>query len=186
MKRLAITNATLKEKYSFKEFVDYYDRFIWKKARYYNIPNMTTEDIRQEILQIFWRVYNTYDNSKSSITNYIIVAINYRISALLKKVKATDQYLDKEVYNIERMDIFRTNENIQRSDKQKHLHKQIWDYINTLKHAKTARYYYIGGMTLERIAEIEKISNQGVDSRLKTIRRKVQKKFGKILYDFFT
>lgn len=176
-------NALSKEK-SFDEVVKQYDRLILKLTKKFDIPNHTKDDIRQEILTVMWKVYNTYTEEKSSLTHYLIRSINYRMADLINNNKRIETYIDDGETDNDRKNMFRTDENIEREHKQKELDKELWDYIATLKHGKTARFYYIGGMNLDRIAEIEKVSPQAIHERLKTIWRQLHREYGDKIIDF--
>lgn len=177
------TNALSKEK-SFDEIVKQYEKLISKLTKKFDIPNHTKDDIKQEILTVMWRAYNTYTEEKSSFTHYIIRSINYRMADLINNNKRVETYIDDEEFDNDRKNMFRTGENIQREHKQKELDKELWDYIATLKNGKTARFYYLGEMNLERIAEIEKVSPQAIHERLKTIWRQLYREYGDDIIKF--
>jgi len=176
-------NALSKEK-SFDEVVKQYEKLISKLTRKFNVPNYTKDDIKQEIMTTLWNVYNTYDGQRSSLTHYIFKSINYRMAYLINYNKATDHYIDDGEYDIDRKNMFKSDENIEKEHKQKELDKELWDYIATLKYGKTARFYYIGEMNLERIAEIEKVSLQAIHERLKTIWRQLHREYGDDIINF--
>lgn len=177
------TNTLSKEK-SFDDIVKQYEKLITKMRNKYTVPNYSKDDIEQEVMMILWKAYNTFDETKGvTFTHYFYRSFKYRLAYLINYNKQ-DTYLDTEVYDLDRQRMFRSTENIQRDHKQKELDDELWAFINTLKHGKTARFYYIGQMNLERIAEIEKVSPQAIHDRLKTIHRQLRKEFGEKIIDF--
>jgi RNA polymerase sigma factor (sigma-70 family) len=177
------TNALSKEK-SFDEFIKQYERLITKLKSKFNVANYTKDDIEQEIMTTLWNVYNTYDGERSSLTHYIFKSINYRMAYLINYNKATEHYIDDGKYDIDRKNMFKSDENIEKEHEQKELDKKLWDYVATLNYGKTARFYYIGEMNLERIAEIEKVSPQAIHDRLKRIWKQLYEKFGDDIINF--
>ena len=183
MTKIENTSVLSKEK-SFNEVVKQYEKLISKLTKKFGVANYTKDDIEQEIMMVLWNVYTTYTQERGSLTNYIIKSVNYRMAYLINYNKAIDHYIDNGEYDIDRKNMFKTDENIQKEHKQKELDKELWDYIATLKYGKTARFYYIGEMNLERIAKIEKISPQAVHDRLKRIWKQLYEKYGENIIDF--
>lgn len=177
------TNTLSKEK-SFAEIVKQYEKFITKETNRYRVPNYSKDDIEQEIMMILWKAYNTYSEDRgATFTHYLYKSLKFRMAYLINYNKQ-DTYLDTEVYDLDRQNMFQSEENIQRDHKQKELDKELWAFIDSLPNGKTARFYYIGEMNLERIAQIEKVSPQAIHDRLKTIHRQLRREFGDDIVKF--
>lgn len=179
------THTQLDKGESFEKLTKKYAGFINKQVSKYFIEGFTKEDIRQEILQTMWKAYKTYNPERSSLFNYMFIAIRYRMATLIKYNNKKMTYLENGVYDLERMETFESEENIEKNDRKKELEKKIWNFINKQPHAKTARYYFIGKMTMKRIAEVENITTQAVGGRLKTIKKRLREEFGEELYNYF-
>jgi RNA polymerase sigma factor (sigma-70 family) len=177
------TTTSLKEK-SFDEVAKQYEKLITKIRNKYTVPNYSKDDIEQEAMMILWNAYQTFDESKGvTFTHYFYKSFKFRIAYLINYNKQ-DTYLDTEAFDIDRQDMFKSTEDIQRDHKQEELDKELWAFIDKMPNGRTARYYYIGQMNLERIAQIEKISPQAVHDRLKTIHRKLKREYGENIINF--
>lgn len=177
------TNTSLKEK-SFDEVAKQYEKLVSKLTKKYDVPNYTKDDIKQEVLMILWNAYNTYQEDKGvTFTHYFIKSFKYKISRLITYNQEAS-YIDEEEYDLDKRNLFKSEENIERDHKQKELDKELWAFIDQMPNGRTARYYYIGKMTLERISQIEKVSPQAIHDRLKTIHKQLKRKYGENIVNF--
>lgn len=171
---------------TFEDFVSQYDVLITKLSYKYYLENHTPDDMRQLILQVAYRVWQTYEYDKnSSLTNYLYKSIKYMIKDKLtkKSVETHSVEVDAE-FEIDRRYIMQSNDNVETDIYIKDFEHKLWAYIDTLKHAKTMRYYYKGKMTLARISEIEGVSPEAVRLRLNTMYKKIKEHFGNEVYKY--
>lgn len=155
-----------------------YEKLISKLTKKYDIPGMNKDDIKQEILGVFLSSYRTHEEGKASFTHYVIVNIKRKISELLRKNSKDETYIVNEEYDLDRMEMFRSSDNVQKKQETKDFEDKLWKFIATLKHGKTVRYYYLGRMKLERIAEIEGVSGEAIRQRIERTLPKIKENFG--------
>lgn len=178
------TNVLSKEKL-FNDYVKQFEKLITKFVYQYNIPNYSKDDIQQEILIKLWEAIETHDETRGAfITYFYRVANNHLIN--LTKSNKQDSYLDEDFYDLDRQDLFKTDEDIEKQDRQKVIMDMIWDYLSTHKYGKIMRWYYIGKMSVSRIADIEKVTNDAIQRRLRKIHKDLKEHFGEeTLRDYF-
>lgn len=178
------TNALSKEQL-FNDYVKQFEKLITKFVYQYNIPNYSKDDIEQEILIKLWEAMDTHDQDKGAfITYFYRVANNHLIN--LTKANKQDTYLDDNVYDLDRQELFKTDEDIEKQDRQKVISDMIWDYLATHKYGKIMRWHYIGKMSVNRIGEIEKVSGSAIQKRLYKTYNDLKEHFGEqTLRDYF-
>lgn len=184
MSDTTITNALSKEQL-FNDYVKQFEKLITKFVYQYNIPNYSKDDIEQEILVKLWEAMDTHDQDKGAfITYFYRVANNHLIN--LTKANKYDNYLDEGMYDLDRQDLFKTDEDIEKQDKQKVISDMVWDYLATHKYGKIMRWHYIGKMSVKRIADIEKVSIYTIYQKISKAHKDIKEHFGEqTLRDYF-
>ena len=157
------TSALSNEK-SFNELVKKYEKLITKFAYKFTITNFSRDDIEQEILTVLWETTKTYDESRGAFITYFYKVVNNHLLALTYKNKEVT-YLDTDVYDLDRQNMFSTDEDIEKQDRQQVISDMIWDYLATHRYGKIMKWHYIGKMSIKRIAEIEKRTINTIQQR---------------------
>lgn len=175
---------------TFDDFIAKYEPLINKLTHKYFLENHTKDDIRQIILMVMYRVwqniFNTYDETKGSgINGYIYKSIAVEMKSRIEKKQVETHNLQiDETFQEDRHNMFKSGENVDAKDYTKRFEDELWEFVNTLKYGKTVRYYYKGGMTLERIAEIQGVSFQAIEYRLKKTYKLIKEHFGDDIYKY--
>ena len=175
---------------TFEDFVEQNAKLINKLTHKYFLENHSKDDIKQIILMVVYRVwqniFNTYDVTKGKSANhYIYKSVSMEMKSLIgkKKVETHNLQID-ETFQEDRHNMFQSGENVDSRDYIKRFEDELWAFIDTLKYGKTVRYYHKGGMTLERIAEIQGVTFQAIDNRLKKSYIAIKEHFGNDVYKY--
>jgi RNA polymerase sigma factor (sigma-70 family) len=158
-----ITNVLSKEQL-FNETINKYEKLITKFVYKFNIPNYSKDDIQQEIHMKLWELLDSYDENRAAFITFFYRSIHNHLLALTY-INKQDTYLDTDVYDLDRQDMFATDENIERADRQQVISDMIWDYLAKHRYGKIMRWHYIGKMSIKRIAEIEKRTINTIQQR---------------------
>ena len=171
---------------TFEDFVEQYNPLLQKLTNKYYLPNHSPDDIKQIILQVMYRVWQTYEPDKgSSVVNYIYKSVGFVMKdAISKKRLDTVSIVTADEFKIDKRYIFADTENVEAKEAVKAFEEKLWAFVDTLKHGKTVRYYYKGKMTLQRIGDIQGISQEAVRLRLKTSYKKIREHFGDEIQDY--
>lgn len=170
---------------TFDNFIAKYEPLINKLTHKYFLENHTKDDIKQIILMIMYRVWQTYDVDKGSVIHYIYKSVAFEMSNKInKKTNDTIKILDDGDFGFDKKTIFKSSDNVEANVYSKDFEDKLWAFIDTLKFAKTMRYYYIGKMTLERVGEVQGITNQAVMGRIRKTHKEIKEHFGDELYKY--
>lgn len=178
-------DSLLMSSITFDDFIAQYEPLINKLTHKYFLENHTKDDIKQIILMVMHRVWKTYNADRGSITNYIYRSIGFEISNKINKKKHDIVNITDDIeFDLDRRHIFKSSDDVEADVYSKDFENRLWAFIDTLKFGKTMRYYYIGGMTLERVGEVQGITNQAVMGRLKKTHKQIKEHFGDEVYKY--
>lgn len=178
-------DSLLMSSITFDDFIAQYEPLINKLTHKYFLENHTKDDIKQIILMVMYRVWQTYDADKGSVIHYIYKSLGFEMSnKIRKKNHEVVNIIEGTEFDLDRRHIFKSSDDVEANVYSKDFEDRLWAFIDTLKFAKTMRYYYIGKMTLERVGEVQGITNQAVMGRLKKTHKEIKEHFGDEIYKY--
>lgn len=153
---------------TFDELVKQYERLINKLVVKFNFDNYSKDDIRQEILLQLHAAQKAYDETRGSFINLFIRLVNQRFYTLIIKKRVKEVYMpDHDIYT-------KYEEEVDEA-LIKNRDEALWQFVGTLKHGRTIYLHYVGGLEQKRIAQIEGVSQQAINDRLKYAYPKIAK-----------
>jgi RNA polymerase sigma factor (sigma-70 family) len=172
----------LSDTMTFEEFVEKYRALIYKMSYKFFLKDYTFDDIFQEIMFIAWRVYNGFiDDGRSSLITYFTSAIYRDMSVFIEKQKK-HQYVDFE--EIDRVKEFGAEDTSEKDLEQEKIVEEVWEFVSSIPKSYRVRWYYLGGMTAKRIAEIEQTTAYDIRSYLKKVRKEITNMFPNLKEDW--